>query len=71
MEPLWEYQYEINDWPFGIKPTGFYLTDEEAEVWLRSKEETTRRLDDTKRDRNTHARDNPRMSTSAFMHGRK
>ena len=52
MDPLWEYQYLIKDGPFGMKPTGFYLTDEEAALWPRSKEETTKRMDETKRDRN-------------------
>lgn len=53
MEPLWEYRYEVFDGPTrGMRKTGFYLTEEEAARWPRLKEETTRRLDETKRDRN-------------------
>jgi hypothetical protein len=51
MEPVWEYQYEIDDWS-RLRPTQFYLTDEEAARWPRINERTTRRLDETKRDRN-------------------
>lgn len=54
VEPLWEYEYQIFDGPTrGLRPTGFYLTDEEAARWPRIREETTRRLDETKRDRNS------------------
>ncbi|CAG4888065.1 hypothetical protein [Paraburkholderia saeva] len=53
MEPVWEYQYEIDDGPRrGLMSTGFYLTDEEAARWPRIREATTRRLDETRRDRN-------------------
>jgi hypothetical protein len=56
MEPLWEYQYEVWDGPMrGMRKAAFYLTDEEAERWPRLKDKRTRRLDETKRDRNLNA----------------
>jgi hypothetical protein len=64
MEPVWEYQYEIDDWS-RLKPTGFYLTDEEAARWPRINEPTTRRLDETRRDRNLNP-PIPDLSTSYF-----
>jgi hypothetical protein len=66
MDPVWEYQYEIDDGPTrGLKPTCFYLTDEEAARWPRIKEWQTRRLDETKRDRNL-VPPPPDLSTSYF-----
>lgn len=53
MKPVWEYQYEIDDGPRrGVRATNFYLTDAEAQRWPRMKEALTRRLDETRRDRN-------------------
>jgi hypothetical protein len=52
-----------------MKSTGFYMTDEEAAQWPRSKEETTRRPDETKRDRNTQK--HPRYGFGFLGDGKK
>ncbi|WP_321865752.1 hypothetical protein [Paraburkholderia tropica] len=52
MEPVWEYEWEYVEsghWG-GVKRTGFYMTDFEAERWWGYR--GGRRLDETKRDRN-------------------
>lgn len=70
MEPLWEYQYWIFDGPRrGMKQSPFFLTDEEAARWPRLAEDTTKRIDESKRDRNLHpSRMHDRdISTSAFQ----
>jgi hypothetical protein len=51
MEPIWEYQYEFRDGTFGLKATGFWMTDEEARRWHAHGKPETRRLDDSRRDR--------------------
>ncbi|VWC51089.1 hypothetical protein BLA13014_07782 [Burkholderia aenigmatica] len=54
MEPLWEYQWEFVQYPYEGAPvhTGFWMTDEEAEHWEPGKHHRSRRLDETRRDRN-------------------
>lgn len=54
MEPLWECRWEFLEkghWG-GHKETNFHMTDAEAERWWAYGTEGTRRLDETKRDRN-------------------
>ncbi|MFD1557112.1 hypothetical protein ACFSHT_16035 [Paraburkholderia silviterrae] len=55
MEPLWEYRWEfVEDGHWGgRKETLHHMTDEEATVWWAYGRKGTRRLDETKRDRNT------------------
>lgn len=54
MEPVWEYEWEFVEtgrWG-GVKRTNFFMTDREAEHWWAYGQHGTRRLDETKRDRN-------------------
>lgn len=53
MEPVWEYEWEfVQDGIWGgLKRTGFWMTDYEAERWWAFGKPGTRRLDETKRDR--------------------
>lgn len=54
MEPLWEYQWEFVPYPYEepAQRTGFWMTDEEAQHWHPGKHHRSRRLDETRRDRN-------------------
>lgn len=54
MEPLWEYRWEfVQDGRWGgRKETNFWMTDAEAEKWWAYGMKGTRRLDETRRDRN-------------------
>lgn len=66
MEPVWEYRwefYETGHWG-GTKETNFWMTDEEAVRWWAYGKPTTRRLDETQRDRNT-----VRADLGATSHG--
>lgn len=53
MEPVWEYEWEfVQDGKWGgVKRSGFWMTDREAQAWWAYNKPGTRRLDDTKRDR--------------------
>lgn len=53
MPPVWEYQWEYIDMPYSgpPKPSGFWMTDEEAKHWHGSSKPGARRLDETRRDR--------------------
>ncbi len=67
MDPVWEYEWEFvqsGKWG-GVKRTGFWMTDYEAERWWAYGGSGTRRLDETKRDRNTHKVDTSCTFTGA------
>lgn len=54
MEPVWEYRWEFVEKGYwgGKKETNFWMTDEEVKRWWAFGRDGTRRLDETKRDRN-------------------
>ena len=53
MEPLWEYQWEFVPYPSeGRAQSTGWMTDEEAQHWHPGKHHRSRRLDETRRDRN-------------------
>lgn len=52
MEPLWEYRWEYVDPYYGAMECKFWMTDWEEERWHAHGKEGTRRLDETRRDRN-------------------
>ncbi|KUZ00414.1 hypothetical protein WS48_04735 [Burkholderia sp. RF7-non_BP1] len=51
MEPLWEYRWEYVDSYYGVIDCKLWMTDEEAKRWHAYGQEGTRRLDETRRDR--------------------
>ncbi|QCP50134.1 hypothetical protein FAZ95_13685 [Trinickia violacea] len=55
MDPIWEYRWEFFEDGYwgGMKQTSFWMTDIEAARWHAFGKPQTRRLDETKRDRNT------------------
>lgn len=76
-EPVWEYQWEYRwefEWarkpgkPPSIKRTQWFMTDYEAQHWWAYGRPDTRRIDETRRDRNVEEarmrRDAP--STGAY-----
>lgn len=54
MNQIWEYRWEFVEKGYwgGRKETNFHMTDDEAAKWWAYGQTGTRRLDETKRDRN-------------------
>ncbi|WEY37756.1 hypothetical protein [Paraburkholderia sp. SUR17] len=54
MEAMWEYRWQFVEDGYwgGVKETNFWMTDGEAERWWAYGRDGTRRLDETRRDRN-------------------
>ncbi|WP_175980975.1 hypothetical protein [Burkholderia sp. BCC1630] len=64
MEPLWEYRWEYVDPYYGVIECKFWMTDWEAERWHGYGNEGTRRLEETRRDRNLQ----PKSTEQALAH---
>ncbi|MBU9547502.1 hypothetical protein KTE50_02945 [Burkholderia multivorans] len=64
MEPLWEYRWAYEDEWFGVIECKFWMTDDEAKLWHAYGKKGTRRLDETRRDRNLQ----PKPSEQALSH---
>jgi hypothetical protein len=56
MEPVWEYQWAFV-WQGRAETTRWWMTDHEAAQWWASGEPGSRRLDETRRDRNVQVVD--------------
>ncbi|MBU9259084.1 hypothetical protein KTD13_01820 [Burkholderia multivorans] len=64
MEPLWEYRWAYEDEWFGVIECKFWMTDDEAKLWHAYGQKGTRRLDETRRDRNLQ----PKPTEQALSH---
>ncbi|MCA8314700.1 hypothetical protein LGN43_10445 [Burkholderia multivorans] len=64
MDPLWEYRWAYFDEYYGEIECNFWMTDWEAERWHAYGRKGTRRLDETRRDRNLQ----PKPSEQALSH---